>query len=203
MALSRKLLNGMGLTDEQVDSIIDAHTETVESLKAERDTYKADAEKLPGVQKQLDDLKAETDGGNNPYKVKYEAVKEEFDQFKADITAKEAKASKENALRALLKEIGVADKRIDAVVRVSDLDKLEMDKDGNLTNASDLKKAYKEEWADFIPVAHDEQHKPDTPINNIGGVKMTKEDIYKKNEHGRYVLSAAERQKALVENSKT
>ena len=55
MALTRKLLKGMGLTDEQVDTIIEAHTDTVDGLKADVSKYKSDAEKLPGVQKQLDD----------------------------------------------------------------------------------------------------------------------------------------------------
>lgn len=58
MALSRKSLKAMGLTDEQVDSIIEMHAETVDGLKEEIHKYKADAEKLPGVQKELDDLKA-------------------------------------------------------------------------------------------------------------------------------------------------
>ena len=40
------------------------------------------------------------------------------------------------------------------------------------------------------------------PANNNGGT-MTKADIYKKDDHGRYVLSAAERQKALMENQIT
>lgn len=47
MALTRKSLKAMGLTDEQVDGVIEAHTETVEALKNQRDTYKADAE-IPG-----------------------------------------------------------------------------------------------------------------------------------------------------------
>ena len=63
MALTRKLLKGMGLTDEQVDTIIEAHTDTVDGLKEQVKTYKADAEKLPNVQKELDDLKAAGDGG--------------------------------------------------------------------------------------------------------------------------------------------
>ena len=52
----------MGLTDEQVDSIIEMHTDTVDGLKADISKYKGDAEKLPGVQKELDDLKAAGDG---------------------------------------------------------------------------------------------------------------------------------------------
>ena len=44
MALTRKLLKGMGLTDEQVDTIIEAHTDTVDGLKDQISTYKADAD---------------------------------------------------------------------------------------------------------------------------------------------------------------
>ena len=58
MALTRTLLKGLGLTEEQVGTIIEAHSETVNGLKEELGTYKAAAEKLPGVQKELDDLKA-------------------------------------------------------------------------------------------------------------------------------------------------
>lgn len=97
MALTRKLMKGMGLTDEQVDTIIEAHTDTVDGLKADVSKYKADAEKLPGVQKQLEDLKAAGDGG---YKEKYEKEHSDFEAYKSGITAKESKAAKEKAVRA-------------------------------------------------------------------------------------------------------
>ena len=35
MALTRKALKAMGLTDEQVDSIIEMHTDTVDGWKAD------------------------------------------------------------------------------------------------------------------------------------------------------------------------
>jgi hypothetical protein len=56
MAFSRKALKAMGLTDEQVDSIIELHTESTDAIKADRDKYKEDAEKLPDVQRQLDEV---------------------------------------------------------------------------------------------------------------------------------------------------
>ena len=58
MALTRKLLKGMGLTEEQMDTIIEAHTDTVDGLKTDLARYKEDAEKLPGVQAELENLKA-------------------------------------------------------------------------------------------------------------------------------------------------
>ena len=114
MALTRKLLKGMGLTDEQVDTIIEAHTDTVDGLKADVTRYKADAEKLPGVQKQLDDLKAAGDGG---YKEKYEKEHSAFEAFKTDITAKESKAAKEKAVRAYFESKNIIGANLDLAMR--------------------------------------------------------------------------------------
>ena len=114
MALTRKLLKGMGLTDEQVDTIIEAHTDTVDGLKADVSRYKADAEKLPSVQKQLDDLKAAGDGG---YKEKYEKEHSDFEAFKTDITAKESKAAKEKAVRAYFESKNITGANLDLAMR--------------------------------------------------------------------------------------
>ena len=72
MALTRSMLKGMNLTEEQVGAIIDAHKETVDALKEQRDNYKADAEKLADVQKELDDIKNGED-----YEAKYKAMEKE------------------------------------------------------------------------------------------------------------------------------
>lgn len=114
MALTRKLLKGMGLTDEQVDTIIDAHTDTVDGLKADVSRYKADAEKLPSVQKQLDDLKAAGDGG---YKEKYEKEHSDFEAYKSGVTAKESKATKEKAVRAYFESKNITGANLDLAMR--------------------------------------------------------------------------------------
>ena len=148
MALTRKFLTALGIEADKVDEIITAHAETVDALKAERDQFKADAEKLPAVQKELDGLKA-AEKGSSSFEVKYKALKEEFDGFKKDVEAKETKSKKEVAFRALLKEVGVSEKRLDAVVRVTDLDSVKLDDEGKIENAAELKKGIKEEWSDF------------------------------------------------------
>lgn len=114
MALTRKLLKGMGLTDEQVDTIIEAHTETVDGLKADINRYKTDAEKLPGIQKELDDLKAAGDGG---YKTKYEEEHSNFEAYKADVTAKEAKTAKEKAVRAYFEGKNITGTNLELAMR--------------------------------------------------------------------------------------
>ena len=57
MALSRKMLRAMGIEDEKIDQIIEAHTESIDALKEQRDQYKVDAEKLPALQKKLEELR--------------------------------------------------------------------------------------------------------------------------------------------------
>ena len=166
MALTRKSLKAFGLTEEQVDSIIEMHTETVDGLKADISRYKADAEKLPIVQKELDDLKDAKDGG---YKEKYEKEHKAFEDFKTEQTAKETRAAKEKAYRELLVSAGISEKRVDTVLKVSDLEKVELE-DGKIKGADELVKTIKTEWADFIVNTRTkgaEVHNP--PANNTSG----------------------------------
>ena len=59
MAVTRSFLKGMGLTDEQVSAIIEEHSNTVNGLIEARDSYKADAEKVPELQQEIDKAYAE------------------------------------------------------------------------------------------------------------------------------------------------
>lgn len=81
----------------------------------------------------------------------YKDLKQAFDDYKAKQEAKEARAAKESAYRELLKSAGVSEKRIPAVLKVSDLESVELDKDGKIKDADKLTKSVKSEWADFIP----------------------------------------------------
>ena len=197
MSLTRKMLKAMGIEEEKIDQIIEAHSETVDSLKADRDSYKEDAEKLKDVQKELDDLKAKGDDG---WKEKHDRLKAEFDQYKNDVQEKETKAAKEAAYRAILKDANLSEKGIEKAVKYADWDKIELDEDGKLKGANDHIKAVRDEWAEYVTTTTTTGAKTSTPPVNNGGAKLTKAEIYAKDEHGRYKLSTAERQKALAEN---
>lgn len=197
MSLTRKMLKAMGIEEEKIDQIIEAHSETVDSLKADRDSYKEDAEKLKDVQKELDDLKAKGDDG---WKEKHDALKVEFDQYKNDVQAKETKAAKEAAYRAILKDANLSEKGIEKAIKYAEWDKIELDEDGKLKGANDHIKAVREEWAEYVTTTTTTGAKTSTPPANTGGAKLTKAEIYARDEHGRYKLSTAERQKALAEN---
>ena len=198
MALTRRFLKGMGLTEEQVDTIIEAHTEVTDGLKEQIKQYKADADKLGDVQKELDDLKSAGDGG---YKSKYESEKAAHDELKANIAREKAYASKESAYRELLKAAGVKDKFIDTIIRAekSTIEGLKIE-DGKIEGSDTLTEAAKKNWGDFIVAQQVVNTRVENPPANTGGAKMTKAEIYAKDGHGRYKLSTAERQKALAEN---
>ena len=197
----REILSKAGVTAENAEaaiaSIMDGHLASVNALREERDKFKEDAEKLPGVQKELDELKG---SGDDSYKTKYEKEHADFEKFKADQTAKETKANKTAAFRKLLKEAGVSEKRLDTVIRASgpDIDGIELDKDGKIKDAEALTKTVKESWADFITKKESKgADNPNPPANNGG--KKSREEIYKKDDKGRYIMDATARQQALAE----
>lgn len=193
MAFTRKMLKAMGIEDEKIDQIIDAHSETVDALKADRDAYKEDASKLAAVQKELDELKAKGDDG---YKAKYEAEKAAHDALKADIAAKETKKAKTDAYRELLKGANIDEKRIATILRAEapTIDKIELDADGKIKNAEQYTESIKSDWADFIVTQSAKGTNTATPPANGGtATTKTKEDILK-------IKDAGERQKAIAEN---
>lgn len=201
MALTRKMLKAMGIEEEKIDEIIDAHREVTDALKADRDKYKDDADKYIDIQKKYEDLKQKVESKeDDPYKEKYEKEHKDFEEFKANVKAEQTKASKIKAYRELLKKAGVSDKRIDSVLKVTAIDEVELDDDGNVKDADNVVKDIQEEWSEFIVTESQRGAGTENPPKkNFSGGEMTKADIYQKDERGRYVLSTAERQKALAE----
>ena len=197
----REILSAAGVTSENmseaVDKIIDGHVTSVNALREDVAKYKADAEKLPTVQKELDDMKANT---NDSWKEKYDNLKGEFDKYKNDVQEKETHNKKVEAYRAILKDANLSEKGIEKAVKYAEWDKIELGEDGKLKGANDHIKAAREEWAEYVTTTTTTGAKTSTPPVNNGGAKLTKAEIYAKDEHGRYKLSTAERQKALAEN---
>lgn len=189
-SLTRKYLASIGIEEDKIDLIMEKHNEVCTEIKDERDKYKEDAEKLPEVQKQLDGYKeVEKNGEKDPYKVKYEAIKEELEDYKKTVESEKVTAKKSEAYKKLLKDAGVSDKRIAAVLKVSDIDKIEFDKEGNVKDADKLTEAIKTEWSDFIPTSTVVGASVATPPANNTNTVKSKEEIMK-------ITNTAERQKA-------
>ena len=190
--LSRKFLTALGIEDNAADQICERHKEVLSEIISERDELKEKAEQLDTVQKQLNEYKQQAEG-DTPYKEKYEKLQKEYGDYKKNVEAQATTAKKETAYKALLKEIGVSDKCIDSVIKVSDVNKLEFDDEGKVKDGDKLKDDLKTEWAAFITTTKTEGAKTANPPTNTGKGTMTKEQI-------RAITDTAERQKAMAEN---
>jgi len=201
MALTRRALKAMGIEDEKIDEIISMHTDTVDGLKDQVKTYEADAKKLPTVQKELDELKAAGDGG---YKEKYEKEHKAFEDFRKEREAKDTRAAKEQAVMEYLKSKNVQDANLKLALRSlsAEIDEAELE-NGKLKDSKAFDDLLSGELSGLVTTTTEKGtgNPANPPANN--GKTMTKADIYKKDDKGRYVMSAAERQKALMENQIT
>lgn len=187
MAFKRSFLESLGLSEAQVQAVMDEHVAVVDAIKADRDKYKAEAEKLPDLQKQLDGIK-----GGEDFKAKYEKEHQDFEDFKKK-TADDAEAAKVRAAyRKLLADEKIGEKRLDSILKVTDFSGMKLDKDGKLANEEELRKKIGEEWDEFRTTITEKGAKVETPPKSGNG-KMTKDEILK-------ITDTSERQKAIAEN---
>lgn len=178
--------SGVEIPKEFEDALVAEHL-TARNAYAE-EQVKAELEKQPAA-------KAENVKDSEEYK----ALKADFDKYKAEVTEKETKAAKEAAYRAILKDANLSEKGIEKAVKYAEWDKIELGADGKLKGANDHIKAARDEWAEYVTTTTTTGAKTSTPPANTGGSKLTKAEIYAKDEYGRYKLSASERQKAIAE----
>ena len=164
MALTRAMLKGMGLTEEQISAIIDEHTNVTSGLKDQIKQYKEDAEKLPNVQKELDDLKT----GNNDWKDKYEKEHKAFDDYKGEISKKETLQKIKSAYKKLLIDAKVDEQRIDSILKITDFSNMKLDGDG-LVDADKITETIKEDWKGFIVTTGTKPAGVETPPGGNGG----------------------------------
>ena len=167
MALTRAKLKAMGLEDEKIEAIIDEHSESVTALKQQRDEFKAKAEQADELTKQVEALKASS-ADNDETARKLAEVTKEFEEFKAGVETEKAETAKRSLYRELLAKAGIDSKRIDSVLKVSDLSKVAV-KDGSIENADELTEGIKADWADFIATMTTEGANVAHPVT--GGTK--------------------------------
>jgi hypothetical protein len=191
MALTRKFLKAMGIEDEKIDQIVDAHTETVDGLKSELKTAQEKANKLDGVEKELNELKAK---GEDGYKEKYEKEHKAFEDYKNDVTAKQTKAAKEAAAKAYFEAKNITGANLSIAMRGArdEINGLELDENGKIKDAKALDDLISGEYAGLIVSTTTKGAKTATPPANNGG-GMTKEQIFA-------IKDAGERQKAIAEH---
>lgn len=199
MALTRKKLSALGIEPEKVDEIIEAHMETVNALKSELDEAKGSSEKSEALKKENEKLKEELNSlkeaskNSEEYKSKYESLNKDFEAYKAKINEDNTKANKTKAYKSLLSELGISEKRHDAICRIADFGAIELDENGSIKDAEALKTAIKSDFGEFIEKKGTKGADSHNPPENGGSGKMTKEEILA-------IKDTAERQQAMLEN---
>lgn len=188
MALTRSLLKGLGLEDNQISTIIEAHTETVSGIRKEAESEQG---KIQSRVSELEKELASARSGGDDWESKYNELEKQFTDFKNDTEAKATKNAKETAYTELLKGAGVSDKRIASILKVTDMNSITLNKDGTIREADKLSETIKEEWSDFI--VSTEKSGAGVPTPPSGKATMTKADIMA-------IKDTAKRQEAIREN---
>ena len=124
---------------------------------------------------------------------KYNKEHEAFEKYKSDTEAKALESSKRQALRKIAKDAGLSPDGIDKAVKYADLSKVDLDADGNATNADKLMAGMKDEWGGYIVTKTTKGASVENPPANNGKAKRSKDEIMA-------IKDTAERQRAIAEN---
>ena len=178
-AALRKIFEGaeIEVPKDVLGQICDLHTSSMDGLP---ETIKELKGKLKVAEQERDAAKAKVpvDGEETISKAEYDKLKGEFDKYKTDVQAKETKAAKEAAYRAILKDANLSEKGIEKAIKYAEWDKIELGEDGKLKGANDHIKAVREEWAEYVTTTTTTGAKTSTPpANNGGKTGKTKEEI--------------------------
>lgn len=144
MALTRKMLKEMSLSEENTEKIIQSHAETVEALKK----YKNDCERLKAVEAELAAAKEELACG---YKSKYEELSFEFECYKDKIAKDSIISAKRTAAAAGLRACGVIESCVEPILNVLDINNIALSEDGKIENQETFAEEIKNSWSAFIP----------------------------------------------------
>lgn len=174
--------------EEKEQQIMDGHIAVTDGLKDRIEGLKEEADKVPALQKQLD----EKDGGED-WKAKYEKEHSDFEAYKLQIS-KSAELEEIKALHGeILRDLGINADRIKAIQKVTDYSGMKKGKDGKLADEAAVRKAVSEEWKDFIPTNTNKGAKVENPPAAGKTAGKTMEEIMA-------MKDPIERQKAIMEN---
>ena len=168
MAFTRKYLASLGLENDKIDAIIEAHAEVTDALKADITKYKTEADKIPDLEKQVKEAEQHKADAEK-YKKDYEAEKSAHDKLKSDNAVQAETAKKTAALKKLLKDSGYHEKGLDKIVKYTDISSLELDENGNFKDAEKITADIEGEWGEYKGKTEKFEHVPQNQPNNGGG----------------------------------
>ncbi|MBS6502166.1 MAG: phage scaffolding protein [Clostridium sp.] len=164
--MKRKFLEDLGLTKEQIDSVMDENGKDIEAEKEKANTTTAE---LEDVKKQLEeanstitDLK-KSNADNEALQAKVKEYEDTIKNQKADYEAKVRNLTLDSAIEKALSNAGA--KHIDLLSTKIDREKLKIETDGKVTGLDEQISDYKESYKDlFTPKIEGRD-----PNNNGGG----------------------------------
>jgi molecular chaperone GrpE (heat shock protein) len=180
---------GEAYTDEIATKLVELHRGVVDPLKddldaAKRDAtkYKAEADKVPGLQKDLDEAKKGED-----WKDKYEKEHQSFEDYKTKIARDAETAKVQAAYKKLLIEEKISEKTLDAVMAATDYSGMKLKDDGTLDGVEDLKKAIDTKWGGFkVQTRQRGQQVDNPPAGAPGGSDSSVREYVRKMHEARY-----------------
>jgi hypothetical protein len=183
------MLKAMGIDDEKIDQIIEAHTEVTDALKTENEGLKKKAADYDTVKKELDVLKANP---TDDWKDKHDKVKKEYDDYKNGIEAEKTLASKKNAVKSVIENAGIKDPAIvELIMLKTKYDDIHLDGD-KVKDAEALTNTIKTDYSAYVEKDSKGGAKVDNPPGKSGG-RMTAEEIMA-------IPDRAERRAAIAKN---
>ena len=165
MHLTREFLTEFGLTEEQVEAVLMAHTADL-------------TEDMPSDEGELAE--------------RFDALRQEFDDYRAETERREQTQRLRDAYRALLTRQNIDPRRVDVILRATRFDDMALDDSGHLADEERLVQAIRRDWADFI-VTH-RSRGANVPLPPFAGrPARTKAEIMA-------IPDTRERQRAIAEN---
>lgn len=171
-------------TAEKVNALMDGHLAVTDALKAERDEFKTQAEKLPDVQKELDKIKEEAK--------QFETERKSFEEYKRKVEQGEQETKIREAYKGILEEEGFSAKWVDRIMETVNFSELSLDENGKLSNEKELRDAVNTKWSDVKSTVTEKGASVEKPPK-LGKPVKTREEILA-------IKDTAERQKAIAEN---
>jgi len=180
---------GEACTDEMENKIMALHLGVVDPMKDDIADLRAKAETLEAVTKERDALKA---GGD--FKQKFEDEHKAFEDYKKGITAKEARAAKEKAVRAYLESKSITGNNLEIAMRGcgAEIDAAELDGE-KIKDTKAFDDLVGGTFKGLVVKSSTVGVNTPNPPANSGGTTMTKEQIMA-------IKDTATRQKAISDN---
>ena len=168
MPLTRKTLKAMGLTDEQVESIIDLHTEVTDGLKEKIKAAEENKGEVDTIKNQLVEANKKLEKAAE-YEEKYNAEKKAHDEFKQKVEATEKKQKQDATYNEWLKKQGYSDEGRKKIIKF-DSRRPEFNENGEIVDKENVHaKVIESEWGGFKETTTTKGANTANPPSNVGG----------------------------------